>query len=351
MSRKGKDAADAFGPIPEDALEFSINPGSGDSSDPFLGSLDRMSERDIAPGNQKHNKPKEKASAGRIVRNVILTISILVAVGCAIWLVDNLIQKKQSVDEIDEIRDLFYGVATDEGGIGDEYDPGTGAIARLHKAAAASPVLCLSDRIAQNNDPTSVVSDKELDSKRAGILVLQGQYPDVYGWIKVPDTHIDHPIMQSNNNDYYLNHSYKGTGLVTGSIFADYRCSRTIMKNYNTVFYGHNITTGDMFHDVTKFLDEDFFNSKKIYVYTLDGVFVYEPFTIYETRDDSGYIRTDFANSDDFIEFAEKMRNNSNFFRDIEFKASDRIITLSTCTNGAQSQRWCLQARLVQVIT
>ena len=350
MSRKGKDASDAFGPIPEDALEFSVNPRSGNSNDPFMGSLDRMSERDIAPGKQKHDKPKQKASGGRIVRNVILTVSILVAIGCAIWLVDNLIDKKKSVDEIDEIRGLFYGVADEENGVGDEYDPGTGAIVRLHKAASATPVLCLTDRIAQNNDPSSVVSDKDFDSKRAGISVLKGQYPDVYGWIKVPDTHIDHPIMQSNNNDYYLNHSYKGTALVTGSIFADYTCSRTIMKNYNTVFYGHNITTGDMFHDVTKFLDEDFFYSKKIYVYTLDGVFVYEPFAIFEAKDDSGYIQTDFEGSDAFIEFAERMQSNSRFNRHIEFKASDRMITLSTCTNGAQTQRWCLQARLVQII-
>lgn len=348
MSNKRKDAASAFGPIPEEALEFSINPGDRNAGDPLLHSLDRMSERDVSGNSKSHEKPKKKK--GGVVRNVILIISIAVFVGCAIWLVDNLIQKRKAAEETDDLRRSFSGTSFAENGEIEEYDPGDGAIVRLHKAASAAKVLCLSDRIAQNNNPVSGVSSKDLESMKAGISGLSAQYPDLYGWITVPDTHIDHPVMQSGDNEWYLDHSYKGTYLVTGAIFADYRCSRSIVKNYNTVMYGHNITTGDMFHDVTKFLDEDFFNSKKIYVYTMDGVFVYEPFSIFEARSDYNYFRTEFANADEFIAFAREMRDASIFVRDIDFKSSDRILTLSTCTNGAQTQRWCLQARLVQVI-
>lgn len=347
MSRKRKDAAAAFGPVPEEALEFSINPGDRNADDPLLHSLDRMTEKDVS-GSHSHEKQKKKKS--NVVRNVILTISILVFVGCAIWLVDNLIQKKKGAEETDELRESFSGANFAENGEVAEYNPGNGATVRLHKAVSAAHVLCLADRIAQNNNPISGVSDKDMTSMRAAISGLSAQYPDLYGWVTVPGTHIDHPVMQSSDNEWYLDHSYKGTYLVTGSIFADYRNSREIIRNYNTVMYGHNITTGDMFHDVTKFLDEDVFYSKKIYVYTMDGVYVYEPFSIFEASSDFNYFRTEFANSDEFIAFANEMRDCSKFVRDIEFKSTDRILTLSTCTNGAQTQRWCLQARLVQVI-
>ena len=346
MSKKRKEAAAAFGPIPEDALEFTNNPGDRNADDPLLHSLDKMTEKDVSGEKKSHSKPKKKAN---VVRNVILIISIAVFVGCAIWLVDNLIQKKKAADETEELRKAFSGALFAESGEIEEYDPGDGAIVRLHKARSAANVLCLSDRIAQNNNPISG-ANKDFESMRAALAGLSAQYPDLYGWITVQDTHIDHPVMQSSDNEWYLDHSYKGTYLVTGSIFADYRCSRTILRNYNTVMYGHNITTGDMFHDVTKFLDEDFFYNKKIYVYTMDGVYVYEPFAIFEARSDFNYFRTEFMNEDDFISFARQMRDSSKFVRDIDFKSTDRILTLSTCTNGAQTQRWCLQARLVQVI-
>jgi sortase B len=349
MSRKRKDAASAFGPVPEEALDFSVNPGDRNASDPLLHSLDRMTEKDIAPSSHSRQKPQKRK--GGVVRNVILVISLIVFVGCAIWLVDNLIQKKKAVDETNELRTSFSGNSFAQDGEVEEYDPGNGAIVRLHKAASAQRVLCLTDRIALNNNPVSGVSDKDVASMLAAISGLGAQYPDLYGWITVPNTHIDHPVMQSDDNEWYLDHSYKGTYLVTGSIFADYRCSRTILRNFNTVLYGHNITTGDMFHDVTKFLDEDFFNSTKIYVYTMDGVYIYEPFAIFEAASDFNYFRTEFANDEEFIKFAREMRDTSVFKRDIDFKSTDRILTLSTCTNGAQTQRWCLQARLVQVIT
>ena len=347
MRRKRKEAESAFGPIPEDALEFTTNPGDENADDPLLHSLDKMTEKDVDGKKGAHDKPKRKMS---VVRTVILAISITVFVGCAIWLVDNLIQKHKGAAETDELRKAFSGADFAENGEVDDYDPGDGAIVRLHRASSAANVLCLSARIAQRNNPVTSLSNKDFESMRAALSGLNAQYPDLYGWITVQDTHIDHPVMQSTDNEWYLDHSYKGTYLVTGSIFADYRCSRTVLRNYNTVIYGHNITTGDMFHDVTKFLDEEFFYSKKIYLYTLDGVYIFEPFAIFEARSDFNYFRTEFWDADDFIKFANEMRTTSKFVRDIEFKSTDRILTLSTCTNGAQTQRWCLQARLVQVI-
>ncbi len=348
MKKKRKAAVNSFGPIPEDALEFTVHPADKNAGNALLHSLDRMTEKDIKAKGHTHSKD-EKKKKGNLVRNIILAVSITVFVACAVWLVDNLLQKKAASEENDDIREIFSGASLLQNGDG-EFDPGDGVISRLSPAASAKRVLCLSDRIAQKNGLSFDNGNKDLDSVRSGITGLTALNPDTFGWITVPDTHIDYPIVQGQDNVWYLDHSFKGNYLVTGAIFADYRNNRDIFRNFNTVLYGHNLTTGGMFHDVTKFLDEDYFNSTLIYVYTMNGVYVYEPFSIFEAHAEYNYFRTEFASTDEFIAFAREMRDNSKFKKDIDFIPTDRMLTMSTCTNGASTQRWCLQAKLVQVI-
>lgn len=349
MRKKRKAAVDSFGPIPEDALEFITDPADRNAGDALLHSLDRMTEKDVTRKGAAHQKGAEKKKSNKI-RNIILAVSIAVFVICAVWLVNNLIQKKQASDETSMLREKYFSGIDFINSDGEEFDPGDGAISRLPSAMSAKQVLCLSDRIALKNSISPGNGNKDLDSMRAGITGLTAQNPDTFGWIAVPDTRIDHPVVQGQDNEWYLDHSFMGNYLVTGAIFADYRNNRDIFRNFNTVLYGHNITTGDMFHDVTKFLDEDFFNSTLIYVYTMKGVYVYEPFSIFEAHAEYNYFRTEFASTDEFIAFAREMRDNSIFRKDIDFISTDRMLTLSTCTNGASTQRWCLQAKLVQVI-
>lgn len=136
-----------------------------------------------------------------------------------------------------------------------------------------------------------------------------------------------------------------------GSIFVDYRCSDTIMKNHNTVIYGHNMINGLMFNNVTKYLDEKFFNENPyIEISTPDGIYKYEVFSIYQTDMYYSYIKTDFTSHRQFVEFAYEMKANSLYERKgMEFSETDRIVTLSTCTNGYYTNRYCLQAKLIDV--
>ena len=112
------------------------------------------------------------------------------------------------------------------------------------------------------------------------------------------------------------------------------------------------MTDGSMFHDVVAYLNEDVFRNTLIYIYTMDGVYVNEAFFVVETRADYNYFRTEFASTADFIAFAEEMQRNSKFQKNMEFLSTDRMITLSTCTNSTtQIGRYCPQAKLVQVIS
>lgn len=342
---------DAGVEINESDLEFTKNPGDENASDPFLNSLDKLSEKDVSSGAKPKTKKKKKAS---LLTNIVLGISCAVFVGCAVYLVFDQINKKVGGDMYEGIaNEYFDGISfEEEGGTEVEEEEDTGAVHRLSKIASASRVLCLSDRIALGANVVNGNFDEQLQQMRASLTALSEQNPETYGWIYVPGTRINHPITQSGDNDKYLDYDYKGNYSVLGSIFADYRNNTEIYRNFNTVLYGHNITDGNMFHDVQMFYDdEEFFQNTLIYVYTMDGVYVYEPFAIYLTEATYNYFRTEFGAAEHFIDFAYEMKSNSKYEKDMDFVRTDRMLTLSTCKNSIDTRwRYSLQAKLVQVI-
>jgi sortase B len=175
---------------------------------------------------------------------------------------------------------------------------------------------------------------------------------DIYGWIQVDGTNISYAIVKGKDNEYYLDHAVNKTYNINGAIFADYRCQDSILDNNNLVLYGHNSSYGKiMFHHVTKFLDRSFFERNKyVTVYTIDGVYRYEIFAIYQTDAEYHYTQLEFETDEDFIKWCNEMKKNSIYKRQTgEFTADTKVITLSTCTNGAQTQRYTLQARLVRI--
>lgn len=326
----------------ENELEFVEAPKSKKREDVFLDSLDNLNERDIEGTESVKNKKRKSP-----ILTVMLFVSLAVFITCAVYLSINLIQKKQGSDEYSNLAEQYFSGISDSSNTKDD-----SAVSRLQKSSSSSKVLCLTDRLALGTGTISDDDNKKLSEMKASITALTEKNTDTYGWITVPGTNINYPIMQTNDNSYYLNHTFSNSYSVVGSIFADYRSNKTIYRNFNTVLYGHNMTDGQMFHDVMNFLDEDVFMNTFIYVYTMDGIYVYEPFAIFETISTYNYFRTEFATTDEFIEFATEMQNNSKYSKKMEFISTDRMITLSTCTNSTtQTGRYCLQAKLVQVIS
>lgn len=176
--------------------------------------------------------------------------------------------------------------------------------------------------------------------------------PDIYGWIQVDGTNISYPCVKGTDNAYYLDHTATLEKNVNGAIFADYRCYDNVLDNRNLVFYGHNmIYPGQMFHELTKFLDATFFkNNRYVTIYTLDGVYRYEIFAMYQTTSTYRYCQIVFVNDRLFGEWCNEMKSNSLHMADVgEFTADSKILTLSTCTNGVQTDRYSLQAKLVSI--
>lgn len=327
--------------------------------DPFLHSLKELAPEDIALSHT----PKEMTKSQKIIegiRRALLAVCGIVMIGSVVFLVDNLIQKERGNALYDEAAKEFADAGLDFGFEEERVtEENPGGIARLRLGRRDNGVPSLSVAMAQEdvsagNPGASSDSEynEQLEKLRAVLRTYKERNEDVYGYISIPSVGLEYVVVQGEDNDYYLNHNYKKESLVIGSIFVDYRCHDSITKNFNTILYGHNIETngGAMFNRVTDFLDKDVFDNALIYVYTLDGVFIYKAFSVYSTKPDSGYIRTAFSSYEDFAEFAAKMKARSRIKNDVEVGGDDRILTLSTCTNY-NNGRYALHAVLVDYIT
>ena len=89
---------------------------------------------------------------------------------------------------------------------------------------------------------------------------------DVIGWIVIEGTEINYPIVQGNNNSFYLNHSYDKKWNSLGSIFADYQSSNDF-SDYNTFIYGHHTKNGSMFGELYKYMDVSFYKQNKTFYF------------------------------------------------------------------------------------
>ena len=340
--------------------ELSFDAPESDSdfeSGIFINSVESLREDDITL-NESARRSLRRASPLEWIRRIMFWFFLVAFIVSFCLLIQNLIAKQKASRIYSQIQDEFFstGFSFDVSDVFREREAAASGLTEDREQRSIRSMTELLESGGSAAEAGTVEGHKdyneELEKMRAGLRSLALQNPDIYGWITVPGTNINYPLVQGEDNDYYLNHAYNGDYLPVGSIFVDYRCNKSITKNFNTVFYGHNITSGDMFHDVTKFFRQEVFDNTLIYVYTMDGIFVYQPFSVYETRYDYQYFKVGFPSADDFIAFATELQENSEVKRDkpFTFTDHDRVLTLSTCTNGAFYARYALHAKLIRTI-
>ncbi|MCL2518961.1 MAG: class B sortase [Oscillospiraceae bacterium] len=345
--------------VEDDSPDEFIDNISGDiDRDPFLHSLETLAADDIAEA-----PPKKKKSVNDIIFNTIRNLLLLICVGVFVvsgyqlvdsligyWRTDQIYSSFASMfyEDMDFEMESFNGEYAFSGEL--QLSPAllqTSTTPNYERSIEMSGV----DILALENNVEVQKYNPQLERLKAQLNNYANKYPDFFGMIKIPGTEIDYPVMQSKDNDYYLNHAWDGSRLPAGAIFADYRNERAIMKNFNTILYGHNVKSGAMFNNVTKYLDEEFFyKNKYIELSTTTGIYTYEIFSIHKASFDDDYIKTGFATYDEFVEFCYKLQNLSLYNKNMDFSWNDHILTLSTCTNVLQSERYALHAKHVKTI-
>ncbi|MDD6807077.1 MAG: class B sortase [Oscillospiraceae bacterium] len=173
---------------------------------------------------------------------------------------------------------------------------------------------------------------------------------EILGWIYIPDTPVSYPLLQTDNNQYYLKHTYNHTYSDFGSIFIDTNCSPELTDD-NTIIYGHNTKNGSMFGSLKKYKDINYLKEHpNIYIIYEDAKYTYEIISEFTTDTSYKVYSTNFGTRQKFRDWQKEIIGKSvNNTSDITPTGEEKLITLSTCTSRTETERFVVIARLVNI--
>lgn len=166
--------------------------------------------------------------------------------------------------------------------------------------------------------------------------------PDICGWLKVDDTHIDYPVVQGKDNFEYLDKNFYGDFYEGGTLFLDYRNKKDFSDEYS-IIYGHNMVGGKMFGDIPKFYKKVYFDRhkagylftpKKDYRLKIIGIVKADAYDM--TLYSPGKIGFDVT-----AEISKCVQK-----RNAKLKAGDKLLALSTCSGSLNDDRDVLLCRM-----
>ena len=212
--------------------------------------------------------------------------------------------------------------------------------------------LFLKNRLAQHQNTSSHITSTEvLVENPINFKPLQETNSEIYAWVRVPNTNIDYPIAQSNTDDsYYIHHDIYGKWIYSGTLYTEMQ-NRKDFSDPNTVIYGHNMSKGYMFHNLSFFQDKEFFNkTREFYIFTPGHILTYTVFAAYKY--DTRHILNsfDFTNEQVFADYIESAKNPASMVKnvreDVMVTTKDKIVTLYTCYGTTTKNRYLVQGVL-----
>ena len=160
------------------------------------------------------------------------------------------------------------------------------------------------------------------------------QNPDFVAWLRIPGTNVDYPVVQTDDPDDYLNHTFSGKSSVVGTLFsladADYAA-----PGRNIAIYGHHLrSSGEkMFTSLMRYKNPDFYEDNKTVM--LDSLYRHREYTIFAVMNmkvgDWEPSRTTFSGDAAFMAFVNRAKSESLYDTGVEVGADDHILTLITC--------------------
>lgn len=273
--------------------------------------------------------PMKGDSIPEIIRKLIFIIAVCVFVGAGIMLVSTLVQSKQAVSDSDEIKSVVT-------------------------TTAATTID--SDGNVVTVAPTE---EEELEHNFDVMKYYKDINEDVVGYIELEGCDIYQPVVQGEDNEYYLTHTYYKGSNKAGSVFMDYRCR--VEEDYqspNIVLYGHNQEDGTMFGNLKYYKqDVDFYAENPVITFNTEyGVGKYVIYAYFVTnalaRQDSNgevfhyhdYIET-MNDEYTFNWYLKEVYDRTQIITPVDVEYGDQLLCLSTCSNEFSNSRFVVFAR------
>ena len=201
-------------------------------------------------------------------------------------------------------------------------------------------------QIAENTEEKEDKNDIDLNE-------LYKINKDLIGWVKIENTNINHPVMQSKIKNYYLRKDFYKNYSSYGTPFIAEECE--INKSDNIIIYGHHIRGRKMFGDLESYKSKNFYEENKIIdFYTLNDKTTekkqYEIFAVFKTpvytsNEFKYYNYINFNSEEEFSEFINKCKSKAMYDTNINPKYKDKMITLSTCEYSQRNGRLVVIAK------
>lgn len=220
-------------------------------------------------------------------------------------------------------------------------------------------------RLKENTVVNEMYADEEIEitnGEEKRTLKILDQYKSLYnsnktliGWLNIADTIIDYPVMQTGDNEYYLNHNIQLEEDRNGALFLDSHCDIT-NPGTNYIVYGHNMKSGKMFGSLDKYADKSFYEKhKEIRFDTIYEEGTYEVMYVFRSRvyqqDEIVFKYYQFydANSEEeFQSYMKEMEALSLYDTGVKAQYGDHLLTLSTCDYEEKDGRFVVVAKRVK---
>ena len=208
------------------------------------------------------------------------------------------------------------------------------------------------------NNEVHINYTKEEEKKELVVLEkykkLFSQNKSLIGWIKIDDTNIDYPVMQTVNNEYYLKHNYNQEYDKNGSIFLDKDCDIT-NPGTNMIIYGHHMSSGKMFGKLDLYSSKEYYEKHPIIQFdTIYEEGRYQIMYVFRSRiynEDEivfkYYQFFDASTPEEFDSHMNEMAKLSLYNTGVTATYGDKLITLSTCDRSEQDGRFVVVAKKI----
>lgn len=215
------------------------------------------------------------------------------------------------------------------------------------KGAAASPAPSSTPEPAEPSQPS--LADAAAPSRPSSAMdfaALRESCTDAVGWIRVEGGGIDHPIVQGEDNDFYLSHLPDGRANALGSIMMD-QANDPAFGDMLTILHGHHMRSGAMFGSLTDYRQEAYYRSHPVIrLFTPLGDCDAEIFAACTVNGYSFGYPTSFEDEAAFNQFVRKAVSATPYETGVDVQFGDQILLLSTCSYEYSGARYIVMARL-----
>lgn len=217
---------------------------------------------------------------------------------------------------------------------------------KKHILVVLSAVLTVCIGICAIVLPKVIGDSGAVNAKKVGKVTVPEKYSEYYeknndfvGWIKIDDTSIDYPVVQGEDNDFYLTHNFDREPEARGTIYMAFDCDPEL-KSKNTVIHGHNWLDGTVFSELAQYSDFEYykkhpvieFNTRtQMHKWKIIAVFI----TSADPNEDNDYVfNYVYPNmgGENFIAYSNELKKRTLFYTDVDYYMNDKFLTLSTCT-------------------